>query len=87
MVRVLLCLMLVGTAMVLLAQTTSIKIIDSESGQPLVGACISIIDLGLGDCTDEFGVIQLPEKVVLPATVSASYIGYFFSRVIDIQWR
>ncbi|MBK8502636.1 MAG: TonB-dependent receptor plug domain-containing protein [Saprospiraceae bacterium] len=82
MLRALLGLIFLGTLSISQAQTTSIKIVDSESGQPLVGACVSIIDLGLGECTDEFGIIKLPDKVSLPTTVTASYIGYISQELL-----
>ncbi|MBX2817492.1 MAG: TonB-dependent receptor [Saprospiraceae bacterium] len=60
----------------LLAQTITIKVLDAETNEPLIGACISIASAGTGDCTDADGVITLEEHPAFPFVAEVTYLGY-----------
>ena len=68
---------------VLEAQELQVTILDQETDQPLIGACITVADAGKGDCTDENGRIFLQGlEANFPITLTATYIGYQDQQVV-----
>lgn len=63
--------------MVLMAQVSSVKgtVLNSESGEPIVGATIKIVGATGGAITDEQGKFTIA-KQTLPVTIEVYYIGF-----------
>ena len=59
----------------LTAQTLRCLVSDGQTGDPLVGACINLIELGSGECSDASGVITL-SGLSFPVKGVVGYIGY-----------
>ncbi len=60
----------------LFTQEIVIKIVDSETNDPLIGACITIVNANTGDCTDVNGEIRLRNITEFPLVITATFIGY-----------
>ncbi len=60
----------------LFCQSLVVNIVDSESRDILIGACITIAISDVGDCTDVDGTVELSDLPALPFTMEASYLGY-----------
>lgn len=68
-------LLMLCTATAALAQTTlKGQVVDAESGEPLIGAAISVVGTSQGTVTDLDGNFTL--KVASNATVLINYLGY-----------
>lgn len=59
----------------LMAQSISGKVIDSNSGDPLIGASVVVVGTSTGTVTDFEGMFNLNVDK-LPATLEVSYIGF-----------
>lgn len=58
------------------AQTLRGKVIDSQSGEPLVGAKVILANTTLGAFTNERGEFSIRPQNPCPCTLIASYIGF-----------
>ncbi|MCB0854987.1 MAG: carboxypeptidase-like regulatory domain-containing protein, partial [Bacteroidetes bacterium] len=52
------------------------KVIDNDSGTPLVGATVSIVNTNIGGFTSDNGTFSIPSPGQLPFEVKISYSGY-----------
>jgi len=52
------------------------KVVDVNTGEPLVGAYVKVAGSVLGAITNEQGVFQIPTTLREPVTVEISYMSY-----------
>ncbi len=58
------------------SQSLQCQILDSETNEPLVGACLNLVELGLGDCAGPDGIVTVSGIDEFPVNAVASYLGY-----------
>lgn len=58
------------------SQQLKVKIIDAESKEPLIGACLQIVETQKGECTDENGEINFENPPAPPFNIEIIYLGY-----------
>lgn len=77
-IRILLLTLLVSLmpAVILAAGKVHGKVIDKDTGEPLIGATVSLIGTTRGAVTDENGEYSILQVEVGTYTVQASYVGY-----------
>ncbi len=76
MIKFYTALLLVFITAPIFSQEISGILLDKKTGEPLVGATISVKGTGTGTAADIDGKFQLKIKEPLPFTLSFSYIGY-----------
>ena len=58
------------------SQSLQGKVLDKENGEPLIGACIIIINTETGNCTDIDGNFIIENSPAPPFDIKVTYLGY-----------
>ena len=69
-------LLFLGNCLALQAQQLKGKILDASNQEPLIGACIVVVDTSLGNCTDLDGNFILENCPAPPFNIKVTYTGY-----------
>ncbi len=57
------------------------KVLDANSGEPLVGAYVKIPGTVIGAITNDKGEFQIPTTLTIPVAVEVSFVGYQTQRI------
>jgi len=68
------CLLFIGN--LAFGQQLKGTVIDSENNEPLIGACIVIVNTDIGNCTDVEGNFIIENTPVPPFDIKVTYLGY-----------
>lgn len=72
----LLCCLFLAMSISVFGQSLTGKVIDKENGEPLIGACIVIINTEIGNCTDVDGNFIIENSPSPPYDIKVTYLGY-----------
>jgi outer membrane receptor protein involved in Fe transport len=61
------------------------KVVDKDTGEPLIGATVSLVGTTRGATTDENGEFYILQVEVGTYTVQASYVGYQPVRIANVR--
>ena len=71
-----LCSLFLAMGISIQAQELRGTVIDADNNEPLIGACMLILETSIGTCTDYDGNFILENSPAPPYTIKVTYLGY-----------
>ena len=71
-----LCSLFLVMGVAIQAQELRGRVIDADNNEPLIGACMLILETSIGTCTDYDGNFVLENSPAPPYTIKVTYLGY-----------